>query len=93
MRAAFGIKLGRNSRSESIWGICADRYAFLAVEQTCARHPQPSQASKPKTFHAELEKKRKHYAFWHQFNEKPSIIPGCPGHAELNNVSIEVVLN
>ncbi len=22
---------------------------------------------------------RKDYAFWHQFNEKPSVIPGCPG--------------
>jgi len=26
-----------------------------------------------------IEKKRKEYAFRHQFNEKPSIIPGCPG--------------
>ena len=25
------------------------------------------------------ENKRKDYAFQHQFNEKPSIIPGCPG--------------
>jgi len=25
------------------------------------------------------EKKRKDYAFWRQFDEKPSIIPGCPG--------------
>ena len=25
------------------------------------------------------EKKRKDYAFWRQFNEKPSIIPSCPG--------------
>ena len=24
------------------------------------------------------EKKRKDHAFWRQFNEKPSIIPGCP---------------
>ena len=24
-------------------------------------------------------KKRKDYAFWSQFNEKPSIILGCPG--------------
>ena len=24
-------------------------------------------------------KKRKDYAFWRQFNEKPSIIPGCRG--------------
>jgi hypothetical protein len=54
MRAAFGIKLGRDGRSESIWGICADGYAVLAVEQICARRLQPRQASKPKTFHAEL---------------------------------------
>ena len=26
-----------------------------------------------------IEKKRKDYAFCRQFNEKPSIIPGCPG--------------
>ena len=25
------------------------------------------------------KKKRKECAFWRQFNEKPSIIPGCPG--------------
>ena len=25
--------------------------------------------------------KRKNYAFRHEFNEKPSIIPGCPGDA------------
>ena len=25
------------------------------------------------------KRKRKHYAFWRQFYEKPSIIPGCPG--------------
>ena len=27
------------------------------------------------------EKTRLDYAFWHQFNEKPSITPGCPGQA------------
>ena len=25
------------------------------------------------------EKKRKDYAFWRQFDEKPIIVPGCPG--------------
>ena len=54
MLAAFGVKLGRKSRSESIWGICADRHAFLAVEQTCARHLQPSQLSKQENFRTEL---------------------------------------
>jgi hypothetical protein len=27
----------------------------------------------------EKKRKRKDYAFRRQFNEKPSIIPGCPG--------------
>ncbi len=31
------------------------------------------------------EKKRKDYAFRHQFNEKPSIIPGCPGKLSLSH--------
>jgi hypothetical protein len=25
------------------------------------------------------KERRKDYAFWRQINEKPSIIPGCPG--------------
>jgi len=29
------------------------------------------------------ERKRKDYAFWRQFNENPSIIPGCPGVDQL----------
>ena len=29
------------------------------------------------------EKKRKDYAFWRQFNEKRSVIPGCPGQSRL----------
>ena len=29
------------------------------------------------------EKKRKDYAFQHQFNEKPSMILGCPGHQQV----------
>jgi len=28
---------------------------------------------------AEKKRKRKDYTFRRQFNEKPSIIPGCPG--------------
>ena len=27
--------------------------------------------------------KRKDYTFWRQFNEKPCIIPGCPGNEGL----------
>ncbi len=30
------------------------------------------------------EKKRKDYTFWRQLNEKPSIIPGCPGKLQCN---------
>ncbi len=41
--------------------------------------------------HVNREKKerRKDYAFRHQFNEKPSIIPGCPG--DVNRHSIQKV--
>jgi len=30
------------------------------------------------------EKRRKDYAFWRQFNEKPSVIPGCPAHHRMH---------
>ena len=32
----------------------------------------------PTIVQQQTEKKRKDYAFWRQFNEKPSITPGCP---------------
>ena len=31
------------------------------------------------------KKKKKNYAFWHQYNEKPSIIPGCPGNRQASD--------
>jgi len=31
------------------------------------------------------EQKRKENAFWREFNEKPSFIPGCPGLEWLND--------
>ncbi len=34
------------------------------------------------------EKKRKDYAFRRQFNEKPSVIPGCPGQQTCINCSV-----
>jgi len=40
------------------------------------------------------EKKRKDYGFWHQFNEKPRIILGCPAdkapHMQLAAVVVAV---
>ncbi len=41
----------------------------------------------------DLEKKRKDYAFWRQFNEKPSIVPGCPDlhNSNLTSVSRTIV--
>ncbi len=43
-------------------------------------HPCPVLAvpEKKRSCLAVREKKRKDYAFWHQFNEKPSVMPGCP---------------
>ncbi len=38
---------------------------------------------------AVLEKKRKDYAFWRQFNEKPSVIPGCPDLLFYMSASVE----
>ena len=39
----------------------------------------PSCNVSSKAVSGHLLKKRKDYAFWRQFNEKPSITPGCPG--------------
>lgn len=46
---------------------------FLLLEMTCSR----LQCS------CTQEKQRKDYTFWLQFNKKPSIIPGCPGMADM----------
>ena len=53
--------------SASVFSKAFDRFVMLA--------DQCLQSEKRK----EKKKKRKDYAFWRQFNEKPSIIPGCPG--------------
>ena len=36
----------------------------------------------------EKKNKRKDYAFRRHFNEKPSIIPGCPGHADAQRLFV-----
>jgi len=38
------------------------------------------------------EKKRQDYTFWHQFNEEPSIIPGCPGIITVDMMDYKVVM-
>ena len=38
----------------------------------------------------EAEKKRNDYVFWRQSNEKPSIIPGCPGGMKLPHLPASV---
>ncbi len=40
--------------------------------------PQNDDTGSKRTDRKREEKKRPDYAFWRQFNEKPSIIPGCP---------------
>ena len=53
------------------------RKVFCKVERS---HPKPSTAWwRPTSHQVRKEKKRKNYAFRRQFNEKPSMIPGCPG--------------
>ena len=47
-------------------------YGASTIFQTCTQHG-PHHPKKKK-------RKRKDYTFWRQFNEKPSIIPGCPEH-------------
>ncbi len=39
------------------------------------------------------EQKRKDYAFWRQFNEKPSIILGCPRTDQCTNGSAFLALS
>jgi len=39
------------------------------------------------------EKKRKDYTFGCQFNEKPSIIPGCPGLCTLHECCNSTLLH
>ena len=38
----------------------------------------------PSSTHNRKEKKRKDYAFWRQFNEKPSILLGCPASTHIH---------
>jgi len=40
--------------------------------------PQQQQAAS--AYNSEKRKRKKTLHLWHQFNEKLSIIPGCPGH-------------
>ncbi len=40
------------------------------------------------------KRERKEYAFWRQFNEKPSIIPGCPESNKKHlRLTLQVLLN
>ena len=51
-------------------------YSFVMPLDGCAT----SLAHPPVFSQCDFKKKQsKDYAFWRQFNEKPSIIPGCPG--------------
>jgi len=45
----------------------------------CMKKPSGWRKEKKRKDKKRKEKKRKEYAFWRQFNEKPSVIPGCPG--------------
>ncbi len=55
------------------------RMTFENLWQICDMKPQVNAFSPMKQEQHKEEKNREDYAFWRQFNEKPSIIPGCPG--------------
>jgi len=44
------------------------------------QHHRNQKKRKKKKKKKKKEKKKKDYTFRRQFNEKPSIIPGCPRH-------------
>ncbi len=60
------VKAGRNGRNGQLLMPTLARIRNLATQQDPHHEVQAS------------EKKRKDYTFRRQFNEKPSIIPGCP---------------
>ena len=43
------------------------------------KQPSAERKEKKRKEKKRKEKKRKEKAFWGQFHERPSIIPGCPG--------------
>ncbi len=59
---------GGSSSSRSATNCCS-KSALSGPE--CLQQTTGSERQKSKT--------RKYYTFWRQFDEKPSIIPGCPG--------------
>ncbi len=74
--------LSRNSSYEDSvrWARCLSEIVKQAG-QLCnesAKAAYVEVSSRLQVSKALKEKKRKDYAFWRQFNEKPSIIPGCP---------------
>ncbi len=71
--APFGVSL--------LWHFDQGYLLVLDVPPTIKKPGKhvPEPLSKDYCNEKKKEKKRKDYAFWRQFNEKPSIILGCPG--------------
>jgi len=59
----------------SWWQIGAQIHLNHHSTEICRFHQSARKAKK---------KKRKDCIFWHRFNEKPSVIPGCSGMSECN---------
>lgn len=58
---------------------------------TTAKAPNADarQSTTSKTYNASVvheKRKRKDYGFWRQYNEKPSIVPSCPGKVYMTNI-------
>ena len=56
--------------------------AVLMTANRTSRWRRKKRKEKKRKEKKRKEKKRKDYAFRRQFNEKPSIIPGCPDDGE-----------
>ena len=46
-----------------------------------------AQGSGSSTQRSVIKNKRKDYTFWRQFDEKPSVVPSCPGHSVITCTS------
>ena len=59
-------------------GLCSP-FLLCTCQLKLVTQPQPDPKHKAALNYIEKKRKREYYAFRGQFNEKPSIVLGCPG--------------